>query len=488
MMLSGLVFLPVLGAVGVMLLPRREGLLRAVALSTSLLTLALAVWVFWTFPPGEKGFRWVERAPWIPALGVHYQLGVDGISLLLVVLTAFLFPVAQLGTWDAVRHRVKEYLSLLLLLEGAVLGTFLALDLVLFYVFWEAVLIPMYFLIGLWGGERRRYAAVKFFLFTMAGSVLMLLAIIVLSLRTGTSDVLRLLETPLSGEEPRWLFWAFTAAFAIKVPLFPLHTWLPDAHVEAPTAGSVILAGLLLKMGAYGLLRYSLGLFPLAARDAAPLLCGLAVVGILYGGAVAFAQQDVKKLVAYSSISHLGFVVLGTFVFTLQGMHGALLQMVNHGLSTGGLFLLVGVLYERAHTREMEAFGGVAKVMPTFAALSLLIVFSSAALPGTNGFVGEFLILLGTFRADVRLAALAAGGVILSAVYLLWMVQRVYFGPVRVERTSFVPLTWKEATALLALVFAILWIGIHPRPLLERSEAAVTALSSRLRVMGEVMR
>ncbi|MCS7172986.1 MAG: NADH-quinone oxidoreductase subunit M [Armatimonadetes bacterium] len=487
-MLSVLVFLPILGAAVVMLLPRREGLLRSVAFVTFLLTFVLAAWLFWTFPPGEGGFRWVERAPWIPALGVSYQLGVDGISLLLVMLTAFLFPVAQLGTWDAVRHRVKEYLSLLLLLEGAVLGTFLALDLVLFYVFWEAVLIPMYFLIGLWGGERRRYAAVKFFLFTMAGSVLMLLGILVLYLRTGTFEVPRLLQTPLPTQDQRWLFWAFTVAFAIKVPMFPLHTWLPDAHVEAPTAGSVILAGLLLKMGAYGLVRYGLGLFPEAAREAAPLLSLLAVVGILYGGGVAFAQQDIKKLVAYSSISHLGFVVLGTFVFTLQGMHGALLQMVNHGLSTGGLFLLVGVLYERAHTRQMDAFGGIARVMPTFAALSLFIVFSSAALPGTNGFIGEFLVLLGTFRADVRLAALAAGGVILSAVYLLWMVQRVYFGPVRVDPGRFTPLTWKEAAALVALVLVILWIGLYPKPLLERSEAALSLLSSRLRAVGEVVR
>ncbi|MDR7567893.1 MAG: NADH-quinone oxidoreductase subunit M [Armatimonadota bacterium] len=487
-MLSALVLLPILGSVVVMLLPRREELLRAVASITFLLTLALAAWLFWAFPPEERGFRWVERVPWIPALGASYQLGVDGISLLLVLLTAFLFPVALLGTWDAVRQRVKEYLSLLLLLEGAILGTFLALDLVLFYVFWEAVLIPMYFLIGLWGGERRRYAAVKFFLFTMAGSVLMLLGIIVLYLRTGTFDVLRLLQTPLPPQDQRWLFWAFTAAFAIKVPLFPLHTWLPDAHVEAPTAGSVILAGLLLKMGAYGLLRYGLGLFPQAAREAASLLSLLAVVGILYGGAVAFAQQDIKKLVAYSSISHLGFVVLGTFVFTLQGMHGALLQMVNHGLSTGGLFLLVGVLYERAHTRQMDAFGGVAKVMPTFAALSLFIVFSSAALPGTNGFVGEFLVLLGTFRADVRLAALAAGGVILSAVYLLWMAQRVYFGPRRVDPDRFTPLTWKEATALVALILVILWIGLYPKPLLERSEAALSLLSARLHAAGEVVR
>lgn len=479
MILSALVFLPVLGAAAVMLLPRRDAWLRGVALLTMLLVLGFTAWLVAVFPTAEAAFRFVERRPWIPALGVTYQLGVDGISLVLVGLVAFLFPVALLGTWDAVRHRVKEYLALLLLLESAILGTFLALDLVLFYVFWEAVLVPMYFVIGIWGGERRTYAALKFFLFTMAGSVLMLLGIVVLWLRTGTTDFLRLLQTPLPSDLQPWLFGAFCLAFAVKIPVLPLHTWLPDAHVEAPTAGSVILAGLLLKMGAYGLLRYAIPLFPEAARASAPLLGALGIAGILYGGVVAYAQDDVKKLVAYSSISHLGFVVLGTFAPNLQGMHGALLQMVNHGLSTGGLFLLVGVLYERAHTRRLDAFGGVAKVMPTFAALSLLIVFSSAALPGTNGFVGEFLILLGTFRAAPWQAALAAGGVILSAVYLLWMVQRVYFGPVRVDRARFGPLTLPEALALGALVAAILWIGLYPAPLLARSEQAVATLVAR---------
>ncbi|MFN3286508.1 MAG: NuoM family protein, partial [bacterium] len=424
--LSATVFSPLAGAVLVALLPRRDGLLRTVAILTTLVPLALAAWLFWQAPPGEAGFWVTERGLWVPAVGIGYHLGVDGISLPLVVLTAFLFPVALVGTWDAVRTRVKEYLVLLLLLETAVLGTFLALDLLLFYVFWEAVLVPMYFLIGLWGSERRAYAALKFFLFTMAGSVLMLLAIAGLYLATGTLDFLRLLGAELPQPAQGWLFAAFAVAFAIKVPLFPLHTWLPDAHTEAPTAGSVILAGLLLKMGTYGLVRFCLTLFPEVARAAAPLFMALGVVGILYGAAVAYTQPDVKRLVAYSSVSHLGFVVLGTFVLNPQGLAGALLQMVNHGISTGALFLLVGVLYERAHTRDMGAFGGVARVMPTFAALSLFVVFSSAALPGTNGFVGEFLVLLGAFRRDPRWAALAAGGVILSAVYLLWMVQRVY--------------------------------------------------------------
>ncbi|MER3461278.1 MAG: Fe-S-binding domain-containing protein, partial [candidate division GAL15 bacterium] len=452
--LSALVFTPLAGALLLALLPRRDGLLRGVALAATLVPLALAAVLFWQAPRGEPGFWLRERAPWVAPLGIGYHLGVDGISLPLVVLAAFLFPVALVGTWDAVRTRVKEYLVLLLLLETAVLGTFLALDLVLFYVFWEAVLVPMYFLIGLWGSERRAYAALKFFLFTMAGSVLMLLAIAGLYLLAGTFDFLQLVNVSLPRPAQAWLFAAFAVAFAIKVPLFPLHTWLPDAHTEAPTAGSVILAGVLLKMGTYGLVRFGLTLFPQAAQDAAALFLALGVVGILYGAAVAYAQADVKRLVAYSSVSHLGLVVLGTFAFNPQGLSGALLQMVNHGISTGGLFLLVGVLYERAHTRQLDAFGGVARVMPTFAALSLFVVFSSAALPGTNGFVGEFLVLLGAFRRHPLWAALAAGGVVLSAVYLLWMVQRVYFGPVQPEVRRFAPLRGHELAALGVLVVA----------------------------------
>lgn len=478
--LSIIVFAPAVGAVVVALLPRRDGLLRGTALAATAIPLALATWLFVHAPRGEPGFWMVERAVWVSALGIAYHLGVDGISLPLVVLAAFLFPVALVGTWDAVRVRIKEYLVLFLLLEGAVLGTFLALDLVLFYVFWEAVLIPMYFLIGLWGSERRAYAALKFFLFTMAGSVLMLLAIAGLYLATGTFDFPRLAATGVPVELQGWLFAAFALAFAIKVPLFPVHTWLPDAHTEAPTAGSVILAGLLLKMGTYGLLRFGLGLFPQASQALAPLFLALAVVGILYGAAVAYAQQDIKRLVAYSSISHLGWVVLGIFAFTPQALTGALLQMVNHGISTGALFLMVGVLYERAHTRVLDAFGGVARVMPTFAALSLFVVFSSAALPGTNGFVGEFLVLLGAFRRDPIWAALAAGGVVLSAAYLLKMVQGVYFGPVASRVRDFRPLQLHEGFALAVLVAGILWIGLYPKPWLVRSEAAVHALLERL--------
>jgi NADH-quinone oxidoreductase subunit M len=480
--LSVIIFLPIVGACVVALLPRRDEWLRWTALLFSLATVIAANSVLARFPAGEAGFVFVERVPWIPALGIEYHVGVDGISVLLVLLTAVLFFVALLGTWDAVRHRVKEYLALLLLLKGGILGTFMALDLVLFYVFWEAVLIPMYFLIGIWGAERRSYAAIKFFLFTMAGSVFMLLAIIGLYLQTGTFDLVRLYEKGVPSELQPLLFAAFALAFAIKIPLFPLHTWLPDAHTQAPTAGSVILAGLLLKMGTYGLVRFCLPLFPEASQAAAPWMIALALIGIVYGAALAYAQTDVKRLVAYSSVSHLGFVVLGTFVFNLQGLQGALLQMVNHGISTGALFLIVGMLYERAHTRSLDGFGGVAKVMPTFAALSLIVVFSSAALPPTNGFVGEFLILLGALQADWRLAAVAAVGVVLSAAYLLRMVQKIFFGPVRVDVARFEPLRLGEGLALVILVVGIFRIGLFPAPFLQVSEPAVTRVLERVDV------
>jgi NADH-quinone oxidoreductase subunit M len=478
--LSVLIFLPIAGACVVALLPRRDELLRWTALLFALATAGVAGIVFARFPAGEAGFVFVERTTWIPTLGVEYHVGVDGISVLLVLLTALLFVTALLGTWDAVRHKCKEYLALLLLLEGLILGTFLALDLVLFFVFWEATLIPMYFLIGIWGGERRSYAAIKFFLFTLAGSLLILLAIIGLYMHLGTFDLVRLYELGVPPAFQPLLFAAFALAFALKVPLFPLHTWLPDAHTEAPTAASVILAGVLLKKGTYGLIRFCLPLFPEASLAAAPWVVVLALVGIVYGAAVAFAQTDVKRLVAYSSVSHLGFVVLGTFVFTLHGLQGAVLQMVNHGISTGALFLIVGMLYERAHTRSMDEFGGVAKVMPTFAALSLIVVFSSAALPGTNGFIGEFLILVGAAQADWRLAAVALLGIVLTVAYLLRMVQQVYFGPVRVDPSRFVPLRWGERLALLILVVAIFRIGLFPAPFLQVSEPAVVRVLERV--------
>lgn len=427
--------------------------------------------------------QFVEQAAWVPSLGISYQLGIDGISLPLVMLTTVMMPLALLSSWSSVTERVKEFTISLLLLEAGLLGTFLSVDLVLFYVFWEAVLIPMYFVIGLWGGPRRTYAAIKFILYTMAGSALMLVAIIALYLQGSaqlgirTFDLLRLREVAVPLPLEAWLFGAFALAFAIKVPVWPLHTWLPDAHVEAPTAGSVILAAVLLKMGTYGFLRFLLPLFPHATVQFAPVFSVLAIVGILYGGIVSWAQRDVKRLVAMSSVSHLGFVTLGTFALTVEGLQGSLLQMVNHGISTGGLFLLVGILYDRTHSRLLDDYGGVAALMPRFAAVALIIVLSSMALPGTNGFIGELLILLGTFRRVPAYAAAAIGGVVLSAIYLLWMYQRVMQGPVRVKApAAMVEVTRRELVTLVPLIILIFTIGLSPNFLLSRSEASVRAL------------
>jgi NADH-quinone oxidoreductase subunit M len=396
-----------------------------------------------------------------------------------------MFPLALLSSWGAIDEKVTEFTVAMLLLESAVLGTFLSLDLVLVYVFWEAVLVPMYFLIGIWGGPNRTYAANKFIIYTMAASVLMLVAIVALYLAAPggerTFDLLRLQEAAAPAALRPWLFAAFTLAFAVKVPVWPLHTWLPDAHVEAPTAGSVILAALLLKMGTYGFLRFSLGLFPEVAAAAAPLLLALAVMGILYGGIVSWAQADLKRLVAFSSVSHLGFVTLGIFALTAESMQGALLQMVNHGISTGGLFLIVGVLYDRLHTRELGDYGGVAALMPRFAVIFTIIMLSSAALPTTNGFVGEFLILLGTFRRSPAFAALAVPGVILSVIYLLWAYQKVMHGPVAVRSPGrLVEVGWRETLLFVPLIVLIFWIGLFPSPLLRRSEASVRSVLQRV--------
>ncbi|HEU5298959.1 MAG TPA: NADH-quinone oxidoreductase subunit M [bacterium] len=495
-LLSILIFLPLAGAVVVALLDRRrEAAVRWTALAGALLALAAALVVFWRFAPGTAALQLEEHTLWIPAAGIGYHLGVDGISLPLVLLTAVIMPLALLSSWSAVGDRIKEFSVAMLALETALLGTFLSLDLVLFYVFWDAVLIPMYFIIGVWGGPRRAYAAFKFILYTAAGSALMLVAIIVLFLSSGaagarTFDWAVLADSPVAMPLQAWLFGAFALAFAIKVPVFPLHTWLPDAHTEAPTPGSVVLAAVLLKMGTYGFLRFLLPLFPEATVRFAPLMAGLAVAGILYGGIVSWAQRDMKRLVAMSSVSHLGFVTLGAFALTVEGLQGSLLQMVNHGISTGGLFLLVGVLYDRTHSRLMADYGGVAALMPRFAAVSLIVVLSSMALPGTNGFVGEFLVLLGAFRAAPVYAVLAAGGVILSAVYLLWMVQQVFHGPVAVvQRAKVVELSARELVLFVPLIALIFWIGLFPGTLLSRSEASIQALVERVqRVQVEVRR
>ncbi|MDQ7859646.1 MAG: NADH-quinone oxidoreductase subunit M [Armatimonadota bacterium] len=487
-MLTQLIFLPLVGALLVALIPRgRPDTVRWLGLLVSLAAAVLAARVVGAFDASSGGLQLVERAAWIPGLGVGYAVGVDGISLLLVGLVAVIFPVALLGSWGSITERVKAYTIAMLGLQTAVLGTFLSLDLVLFYVFWEAVLIPMAFLIGVWGGPNRRYAAIKFFLYTMAASVLMLVAILVLhALAAGqlgerTFDLQRLAEVRLDAGVQGWLFAAFALAFAVKVPVWPLHTWLPDAHTEAPTAGSVILAAVLLKMGTYGFVRFGPMLFPEALVAAAPLLAALAIVGIVYGAAVSWAQTDFKRLIAFSSVSHLGFVMLGIAALNEQGFQGSLLQMVNHGISTGALFMIVGVLYDRTHTRELADYGGVAARMPRFAALFTIVLLSSAALPGTNGFVGEFLILLGAFRVSAWWAALGVLGVILSAVYLLWAYQQVMHGPATARHPErLTEITPRELLAFAPLVALIFAIGLYPRPLLDRSEAAVRAALDRL--------
>ena len=466
-------FFPLVGFFVILWLKEaHKAAIRWVALLTSLVTFGISLWVLALFEPGNPAIQLAYRLPWLRLAGISidFNLGIDGLSILLVLLTTFLTPIAILSTWSAVEERVKGFMLFFLLLEVGMIGVFLALDLVLFYIFWEFTLIPMYFLIGVWGGERRIYAAVKFFLFTMFGSLLMLLAIIFIGHQAGTfawSDLIARRE--LFAQAQLWLFMAFGLAFAIKVPMFPLHTWLPDAHVEAPTAGSVILAGVLLKMGGYGLLRFNLPLFPEASVQAAPWMAALAVIGVIYGAIVALAQPDVKKLVAYSSVSHLGFVVLGIFALTAQGVSGSVLQMVNHGLSTGALFLIVGMLYERRHTRQMGAYGGVWKVMPILGTLTLIVLLSSAGVPGLNGFVGEFTILLGAFRSQVLnspwFAGMATLGVILAAIYLFVMFEKVFLGPLKSEANrALTDLTAREILTLVPLLVLIFWIGLYPQP------------------------
>jgi NADH-quinone oxidoreductase subunit M len=484
--LSALVALPVVGGIVAALVPATDAnavSARRVALAASWVVFALSLVLWWAFDPTSADYQFVERHAWIPSFGIHYAVGVDGISLLLVVLTAFLTPIALLSSWEAVTSRPRAFCLFVLLLESAMIGVFVSTDLFLFYVFWDAMLIPMYFLIGMWGYERRVYATVKFLLYTMAGGVLMLVAIIGLaylhSLSTGaySFDLAELSAMPIAPPLQFWFFLAFALAFAIKVPLFPFHTWLPDAHVEAPTAGSVILAGVMLKMGTYGLVRFAFPMFPLAASFFAPYLGGLAVIGIVYGALVAMVQPDLKKLVAYSSVSHLGFVVLGIAAMNTQGVQGAVYQMLNHGVSTGGLFLIVGMLMERRHTRLISEFGGLKSVTPRLVAVFLLVTLSSIGLPGLNGFVGEFLILLGAFEWAPRLAAVAATGVVLSAVYMLWMFQRVNYGEVRHEENARLrDLSAREWCVMLPILAAIVLMGVLPNlflrpmgPSIERS-------------------
>lgn len=480
-------FLPLAGALLVALVPKEA--VRATRVLTLLVTLAAfgtSLGILGRFDPANGGFQLVERAAWIPSAGAAYHLGVDGISLWMVLLTTFLTPLSVLASWG-ITKRVKAFHLVMLLLETGMLGVFLALDLLLFYVFWEGMLVPMYFLIGVWGSERRIYAAVKFFLYTLTGSLLMLAGIVTLYFVGGrTFDVTELAGTAIPLRFQPWLFAAFFASFAIKVPIFPFHTWLPDAHTEAPTAGSVMLAGILLKMGAYGFLRFSIPLFPDSSARFAPWLALLGVIGIVYGGAVSVVQRDIKRLVAYSSVSHLGFVVLGIGVLSVTGTSGSVLQMVNHGLSTGALFLLVGMLYERAHTRKIEDLAGVNRLVPLLGGFFLLVSLSSLGLPGLNGFVGEFLILSGTFASSRGLAIAGATGVVLAAIYLLWAYERVFMGVERVphaeRRSQWRDLSAREVAILAPVVALILWIGLYPRPFLERIEPSVARLVSSVEV------
>ena len=499
--LTVVTFFPLVGVLALLLIPsNRTNTLRWVALATSLVTFALSLLMLAQFDASSPDLQLVTRAPWIQigeTWNIEYHLGVDGMSLLLVLLTTFLTPLALASTWDSIHERVKEFLIFFLLLEVGMVGVFVALDLFLFYIFWEFTLVPMYFLIGIWGGARKIYAAIKFFLYTMAGSILMLLAILWLGIDQGTFSVPALMAARLDPNIQAVLFWGFAAAFAIKVPVWPLHSWLPDAHVEAPTAGSVILAGVLLKLGAYGFVRFNLGMFPEAAVRFAPIMAVLAVIGILYGAVVSYAQTDAKKLVAYSSVSHLGFVMLGLFALNSQGIQGAVLQMVNHGLSTGALFLLVGFIYERRHTRELAQFGGLWKVMPIYGAFMLIVALSSMGLPGLNGFVGEFAILLGAWGAgqpggplgSYWYAALAAVGVILAAVYMLWMFQRMFLGEVTNEKNRGLPdLTRREIAILVPLVILIFWIGLYPAPFLNLLSPSVDQLAASLQAAAVALR
>ncbi len=468
-LLTWIIFSPLLGLVPLFLFPSgREKQLKGVVLALSLIPLGFSLWLFASFQ-GTGAYEFQEMVPWMRGYQAAYQVGVDGFSLLLICLTTFLLPLVLLATWNDVHRNVKGYLFFFLLLETGILGVFSALDLLLFYVFWEAALIPMYFLIGIWGGEERIYASIKFVLYTMVGSLLMLVAILYLYFAAGHSFYwgdMAALHLPRMTQIV--LFAAFGLAFAIKVPLFPFHTWLPDAHVQAPTGGSVILAGVLLKMGTYGFARFAIPFFPEAVRALGPLLAVLSVIGIVYGALVSMVQVDMKKLVAYSSVSHLGFVVLGLFSLNAQGVSGATLQMINHGLSTGGLFFLVGMLYERRHTKLIADFGGLATSMPLYSTCFFIMLFSSIALPGTNGFIGEFLILLGSYQTHPILTTVATSGVIFAAIYMLWMAQRVFLGKVTPKNQNIADLSLREGVVLLPIIVLIFWIGFAPGFLLDK--------------------
>jgi NADH-quinone oxidoreductase subunit M len=481
--LSILTFLPFVGVLVIAIMPGSgPGAAKrfwSIGLAISLLEFLVSIPVLIAFDPSVAGMQFVEHKAWIESLGINYSLGLDGISLWLVLLTTFFVPLCILCSFTYIQKKIREYIICFLLIETAMIGTFLAMDLVLFYVFWELMLIPMFLLIGVWGGERRIYSAVKFFLYTALGSIFMLVAIAVLYFHnletTGEASfyLFDLLELHIPVSMQFWLCAAFFLAFAIKVPMFPLHTWLPDAHVEAPTAGSVILASILLKMGTYGFIRFAMPLFPYAAHQYIPIIAALGVIAIIYAALVSWVQPDIKKLVAYSSVSHMGYVLIGLFALNMQGVEGGIYQMLNHGLSTGALFLLVGMIYERRHTRLMEEFGGLAKLMPVYATFLMIATLASVAVPGTNGFVGEFLILLGAYKSYPLLAIIATSGALFSVIYMLWMYQRVMFGPVdKDENSGLTDLTWRETVTMLPIAVLIIIMGIFPGLFLRQMDAS----------------
>jgi len=483
-LLSLTTFLPLIGAFLMLLVRGDEEIVarnvRWVALWTSSVTLVLSLFVWGAFDSSQDGFQLVEEFVWLPSMGLAYRMGVDGISMFFVVLSALLTPAAILASWTSIKDRVKEYMIAFLVLETMMIGTFCALDTIVFYIFFEAVLIPMFIIIGIWGGERRVYSAFKFFLYTLAGSVLMLVALLVIWNETGTTDITAILsqEVPtIATSLQPWLFFALLASFAVKLPMWPVHTWLPDAHVEAPTAGSVILAGVLLKMGGYGFLRFSLPMLPVASHDFAPFIFGLSVIGIIYTSLVALAQEDMKKLIAYSSVAHMGFVTLGIFAATHQGVEGAIFQMLSHGIVSAALFLCVGVVYDRMHTREIARYGGLVHRMPRYALVFMVFMLASVGLPGTSGFIGEFIVLVGVYQVSSLVALLAATGIILGAAYMLFLYRRVVFGELKHDDLkNILDLNWREVLVFAPLIVIVLWMGIFPQAFLGPMEASVENL------------
>ena len=480
--LSVVTFLPLVGAVFILLVRGEEALVarnaRYVALWTSLITFALSLFIWFGFKRGTADFQFLEEVEWLPALGLGYRMGLDGISMPFVLLSTLLTPICVLASWEAITKRVKEYMIAFLVLETLMVGMFCSLDLVLFYVFFEGVLIPMFLIIGVWGGARRVYSAFKFFLYTLLGSVLMLIALLVIYFQTGTTSIPELIETlSLPREWQLWLWMAFFASFAVKVPMWPVHTWLPDSHVEAPTAGSVILAGVLLKMGGYGFLRFSLPLFPEASEFYTPLIFTLSIIAIIYTSLVALAQEDMKKLIAYSSVAHMGFVTLGTFTLTQQGIEGAMFQMLSHGVVSAALFLIVGVVYDRLHTREIARYEGLADQMPKYALIFMIFMLASVGLPGTSGFVGEFLVIVGAFEVNAWVALLAASGMVLGAAYMLWLYRRAIFGVVRrADLKTMLDVNWREKLVFAPLIALVFWMGIYPSSFIDVMSPSVEKL------------